>query len=101
MSYIGKVKVGNEWEKVEDLIKAQVSGQSSFAFDGSTKYELQSEGEFGARFCDVSSKPSDDNEGMVITGTQVAFYQPSDGNSLYVKTAHLNFVHLKISVLGA
>ena len=31
--YIGKVLLSDEWEKLEDLIQDQVSGQSAFAFD--------------------------------------------------------------------
>lgn len=101
MSYIGKVEVNNSWAKLEDLIKAQVEGQSSFAFDSDTKYVLQCEGEYGARFCDVASKPSDDEdkEGFVIKDTQAAYYKPSDSKDLYTKCRYNSVVLVKIGIL--
>ena len=37
--YIGKVLLSNTWTKLEDLIKAQISGQSAFAFNSDTVYQ--------------------------------------------------------------
>lgn len=98
--YIGKVEIKDEWEKLEDLIKAQVEGQSAFAFDSDTKYVLQSESSFGARFCEASTTPSDKNEGFCITETQSAYYKPGN-DDLYVKTKHGTYGLLKIGVLEA
>jgi len=39
--YLGQVKITAEWAKLEDLIKAQIYGQSAFAFDTTKKYQLQ------------------------------------------------------------
>ena len=100
--YIGKVKISNTWSKLEDLIKAQVSGQSSFAFAEGTTYQLQGEGNYGVRLCDTSAAPSDAQAGERIIGTQTAIYQKSNGY-LYVKTEAdipSDNVWLKISTLG-
>ena len=43
MSYVGKVKVSSAWTKLEDLIQAQVDGQSAFAFDTSKTYSVQAD----------------------------------------------------------
>ena len=82
MAYIGKVKVSDTWESLEDLIQAQVEGQSSFAFGDST-YQFQGEGPVGVRFADASAAPTDNEDGERIAGTQVAIYEPSA--TLYVK----------------
>ncbi|MBQ2174835.1 MAG: hypothetical protein II453_07200 [Alphaproteobacteria bacterium] len=97
--YIGKVEIKDEWEKLEDLIKAKVEGQSSFAFDSDTKYQLQCEGSFGARFCESAATPDDKNEGFCIIETQVAYYKPGT-DDLYVKTKHGSYGLLKIGTLG-
>lgn len=100
--YIGKVKISNNWSKLEDLIKAQVSGQSAFAFAEGTTYQLQGEGNYGVRLCDSSATPSDLQDGERIIGTQTAIYELSDGE-LYVR-AEENIpsgnVWLKVSILG-
>lgn len=97
--YIGKVEINDTWQNLEDLIKAGVEGQSSFAFDADTTYQLQSESSFGARFCEAATAPDDKTEGFCITETQVAFYKPGN-DPLWVKTKHENFGLLKIGTLG-
>lgn len=100
--YIGKVKISNTWSKLEDLIKAQVEGQSSFEFSEGTSYQLQGEGNYGIRLCDNSAAPSDLQDGERIIETQTAIYEKSDGD-LYVRTEADNpagNVWLKISTLG-
>lgn len=113
--YIGKVLLSNEWEKLEDLIQEQVSGQSAFAFDSTKTYQLQGECFFegtkevllAARLCETSSTPSDNIDGPRIVGTQCADYQPSTG-SVYVrvdlteKPGQPDFgkMYLKISTMG-
>lgn len=101
MAYTGKVEISNSWAKLEDLIKEQIEDQSSFAFDSDTTYELQCEGDWGARFSDSSTVPTDEdmNEGFCIMNTQVAHYKPSS-NDLYVRTKHGTLGYLKIGVMG-
>lgn len=84
--YIGKVEVSNSWQKVEDLIKTQISGQSSFAFDADKTYTFQSEGAFGLRFCSVASSPATEQEGFRLSGYRMASYQKETGADLYVRT---------------
>ena len=106
--YIGKVLLTNTWAKLEDLIKAQVSGQSSFAFDADKTYQLQGEGVEAVRLCDFSTTPAATNDGFEIAGTQVADYKPSTGY-LYVradltqKTGNTNFskVFVKVNEMEA
>ena len=114
--YIGKVLLTNEWEKLEDLIKTQVSGQSSFAFDMAKTYQLQcecffestKEFLFPARLCETSATPSLNDDGFRIVGTKSALYQPSAPLNLYVradlleKTGQPDFgkMYLKISTVG-
>ena len=103
MLYTGKVLLTNEWEKLEDLIQEQVSGQSSFAFDADTTYLLQGEGVEAVRLCDASAEPTDYMAGLRIEGTQIIEYKPSAGTlyarcDLTQKTGNTNFgkIYLKI-----
>lgn len=100
--YLGKVKVTNAWQKLEDLIKGQIAGQSSFAFETGKTYQLQGESDYGIRVCNASTKPTDLSLGELIRGTQTAQYEVESGAVLYVKTFQNNeaagWVH--ISVVG-
>lgn len=101
--YIGKVLLGNTWATLESLIKEQVSGQSTFAFDKQKEYQFQGEGVGLVRLCDTTDTPSASNDGFCIEGTQIENYTPSDGD-LYVradltqKTGNPNYgkMYLKI-----
>lgn len=100
---IGKVEVNNQWQKLDALIQAQVSGQSSFAFDAETTYQLQAEGNFGVRLFVAASAPTDPKVGFCIEGTQPAHFKKESGYNLYVKaedgaSAALPLLH--ISTLG-
>ena len=102
MAYVGKVSITSEWAKLEDLIQAQVDGQSSFAFDTSKTYTIQTDCEksapFGARFCNTASTPENDDDGEYLTDTFVgALYQPESGAYLYVRTRG-NTTDIKVSV---
>ena len=100
--YICKVKITNEWSKLEDLIQNQVEGQSSFSFSEGTTYQLQAEGNYGVRLCDSSTTPAEAQDGERIEGTQTAIYEVSDGY-LYVRPEEnipSGNVWLKISSLG-
>lgn len=87
MAYIGKVKVPNEWTSVEDLIQAQVSGQSSFAFTSGSKYSLQVDGGDNSevRICNAASTPSGEVDGEHLSRDQFGVYEPESGVSLYAK----------------
>lgn len=83
--YIGKVEVNNQWQKLDALIQAQVSGQSAFAFDGAVTYQVQGEGNYGIRLCEVADAPTDPQMGLRIEGTQPAHFKVKAGYDLYVK----------------
>lgn len=101
MAYIGKVSVTSAWEKAEDLIKAQVSGQSSFSFDTNKTYSLQTDCQqpspFGARLCSSATKPSDDDAGEHLSDSQYCVYQPESGVYLWIKRRG-NTSDLKVSI---
>lgn len=102
--YIGKVKLSNEWQKLEDIIKAQVEGQSAFEFSNGKDYQLQGEGNYGIRLCDSSVVPATPQDGERITDTQTAIYQKDNSSELYVRTEQdipSGNVWLKISEIGA
>lgn len=90
MADIGKITITSEWAKVEDLIKAQVDGQSSFAFDTSKKYLIQTDCEqgapFGARFAICATEPTEADAGGHLSDDQSAEYTPKSGEYLWVKT---------------
>lgn len=91
MAYIGKVKLTTEWEKLEDLIKAQVAGQSAFAFDTSKEYSVQAEtprGPYimGAYLCNTASEPSNLDDGEHLEQEQMCVYQPESGQYLWVRS---------------
>lgn len=101
MSYIGKVKVSSAWTKLEDLIQAQVDGQSSFAFDTSKTYSVQADTQaqvgFGAYVCNSATEPTNDDDGEYLTEGLFGVYKPSSGVYLYVR-ARGNSTNTKISV---
>lgn len=102
MAYIGKVSITSEWEKLEDLIQAQVDGQSSFAFDTSKKYGIMVDAHtvpmFGAYICNASSKPDAADDGEFLTEcVPFGVYEPESGSDLWVKTRG-NSTDVKISV---
>lgn len=103
MPYIGKVKLSDEWTSLQSLVREQISGQSTFEFDGDLTYQLQAEGNLGARLCEATSIPTDVEDGFEIKGTQDALYKPSTG-VVYVKVGFVgkltDAVLLKISSLG-
>jgi len=97
--YIGKVQVPADWSSLESLIKAQVDGQSSFAFTSGKTYSLQTE-EGTLRTCDASSTPSLDVDGEYIVEKQQGIYEP-DAGTLYVRSNTKNGVCLvSVSELG-
>lgn len=101
--YIGKVQLTNEWQKVEDLIKAQVEGQSSFAFEANKTYQLQAEASYGAQLCETSAAPADGNDGEFIEGSQTGSYILDSGNYLFAKVHTMQPgvpCWLKISKIG-
>lgn len=102
MAYIGKIVVTDEWEKLEDLIKDQVSGQSAFAFDTSKTYNLQVEttrGQFvfGVRLCNSTTEPANADDGEHLEAENMAMYQPESGVYLWVKNRDAN-TSIKMSI---
>lgn len=103
MAYIGKVELSNSWAKVEDLIKEQVDGQSAFAFDSDSIYQVQSEATYGAQICETSAAPADGNDGERIIGSQTGVYKLEGSNYLYAKVHTLQPgvpCLLKVSKIG-
>ncbi len=96
---IGKIVVSTTWTKVEDLIKAQISGQSAFAFSEGETYELQGEtnqvtANLPIRLCNSGTMPVMPNDGKRIKGTQTGKYAKESGADLYARAdksgAYLN-----------
>lgn len=101
--YIGQVTLTENWQKLEDLIKAQVAGQSAFAFAAGKTYQLQGEGSYGVRLCNASTTPQALNDGERICQNQTALYEKEDGAFLYVKQiadTPQESARLKISQVG-
>lgn len=100
--YLGKVEISNSWTKLEDLIKAQVEGQSEFAFDADTKYQIQGEGEFSCRLCDFTTAPTNNYDGVRLYNTQTAVYKKSTSGYLYVRTESdlSSKGYVKIDIMG-
>lgn len=99
--YIGKVKVTNQWQKLETLIKEQIEGQSSFAFVADKTYQMQNESDFGIRICNTAETPTDLNVGEVVRAN--AQYELENGANAYVKTFQNNAPAegwLHISLIG-
>ena len=93
MAYIGKVSITQEWASLTDLIQAQVSGQSSFAFSSGSTYSLQPEkGLCGV--CVTSSTPTDLLAGEHIDQDQFGKYTPDGSNDIYVRSKESDAVIL-------
>ena len=86
MAYIGKVKVSDTWTKLEDLIKAQIDGQSSFAFSSGSTYSLQTDGDNVSfiRVCNATSTPAESYDGECLDRHICGLYKP-DTAYLYVR----------------
>lgn len=102
MAYIGKVTINNEWEKLEDLIKDQVAGQSAFAFDTTKQYFLQVEttrGQFvfGIYACNSTTEPANPDDGEHLEEDSFGIYQPEAGEYLWVKSRNAN-TSVKMSI---
>lgn len=102
MAYIGKVSVTSAQTKLEDLIKSQVSGQSSFAFDTSKKYSLMADVKtspvmFGVYVCNSATEPANDDDGEYLTDGLFGEYKPESGVNLWIKTRG-NATDVKVSV---
>ncbi len=90
MAYIGKVTLTSDWEKLEDLIKAQVEGQSAFAFDTSKEYGIQTDTPrgpyiFGAYLCNSTTEPAEADDGEHLEQENFGIYKPESGVYLWVK----------------
>ena len=90
MAYIGKVTLTSSWAKLEDLIKAQVDGQSAFAFDTSKKYGIEVDTQrgpyiFGAYLCNSATEPANADDGEHLEQENFGVYQPESGAYLWVK----------------
>lgn len=103
MAYIGKVTLTDSWEKLEDLIKAQVSGQSSFAFDTDKKYSIQVDtvkdnNNYSGYFCNSATEPANSDDGEHLNNDLYAEYKPESGVYLYVKKAKsLGIIKVSVS----
>lgn len=104
MAYIGKVKLTTEWEKLEDLIKAQVTGQSAFAFDTSKEYAIQTDTPrgpyiFGAYLCNSATEPGSADDGEHMEQEQFGIYKPESGVYMWVKSRGTSeTVEVKLSI---
>ena len=92
MAYIGKVTLTDSWEKLEDLIKSQVNGQSSFAFDTDKKYSIQVDtvkdnNNYSGYFCNSDTEPANLDDGEHLNNDLYAEYKPESCVYLYVKKA--------------
>ena len=102
MAYIGKVTLTDSWAKLEDLIKAQVDGQSEFAFDTSKKYSIQVDTvkqnhNYSAYFCNSATEPVNLDDGEHLNNDLFAEYTPESGVDMWVKTATTAGI-IKVSV---
>ena len=102
MAYVGKVNITGDWEKLEDLIQAQVSGQSSFAFDTSKKYSLQADNKnspvmLGVYVCNSATKPDNADDGEYLTEGLFGEYEPESGVDLWIRTRG-NSTGVKVAV---
>lgn len=103
MAYIGKVALTSEWEKVEDLIKAQVDGQSAFAFDTSKEYGIMTDTQrgpyiFGAYLCHSATKPANADDGEHLEQENFGVYKPASGVYLWAKKRGVAEESVKLSV---
>lgn len=99
MAYIGKIKLTTTWAKVEDLIKAQVEGQSAFAFDSTKTYSIQSHSASLVNIANVAAAPASADDGECLELHMVAKYTP-DTSILYVRSGAGKKASLSISELS-
>lgn len=80
--HIAEVKVTNQWQKLEDLIKQKVS---NFAFESGKEYIIQNIGISDVKFIDKSSTPTNEVGFIKRANEAPIVYTKTKGN-LYVKT---------------
>lgn len=80
--FIGKVQVPDTWDKLQQLIQAQIPGQSTFAFQAGSTYSLQVESGT-VRVCNANGSPSG-IDGEHLNEGQFGIYEP-DAGTLHVR----------------
>ena len=97
--YIGRIPVGAEWAKAEELLAGIVEG---FAFDPKKTYQLTTETiSHGIRLCVLDAVPTDPLAGDVLIPSQAAIYVPSDGEYLFCRIENApDEATLKVSEIG-
>ncbi len=90
MANIGNVVITKEWANLQDLIRAQIDGQSAFTFDSTKTYSLivdtgVSVDAMGAYYCETTTKPTEINAGNPIEPCEQVIFEFTDGVPLWVK----------------
>lgn len=100
MAYIGKVQVGDKWEKLVGLIRQQVPSQSSFNFTVGSTYSLQVESGT-VRVCNnTGGTPDSKIDGEHLTDEQFGIYEPDSGTLFVRAKPKTGVVWLSISKLS-
>ena len=79
--HIAEVKVTNQWQKLEDLIKQKIS---SFAFENGKEYTIQNIGNSSANFIEKTTTPTEEL-GLVKRANDT-----KTSGTLYVKSCAIN-----------
>ena len=84
--HIAEIKVTNQWQKLEDIIKQKVS---DFVFENGKKYTIQNIGNSSANFIEKSNIPTDETGFIKQPNESPIVYTKTIG-TLYVKSCVIN-----------
>lgn len=84
--HIAEVKVTNQWQKLEDLIKQKIS---SFAFENGKEYTIQNIGNSSANFIEKTTTPTKEI-GFVKRANETTLVYTKTRGTLYVKSCAIN-----------
>lgn len=84
--HIAEVKVTNQWQKLEDLIKQKIS---SFEFENGKEYTIQNIGNSSANFIEKTTTPTEEI-GFVKRANETPLVYTKTNGTLYVKSCAIN-----------
>lgn len=84
--YLTEVKVTNQWQKLEDLIKQKIS---SFEFENGKEYTIQNIGSGTLSLIESETQPVD-IAGFFKRANEKPFYYKKTNGDLYVRSSSIN-----------
>lgn len=95
------IKAADGWVKVVDVIKAQIVGQSAFAFDSANYYPMQIQGT-DSKLCKLTERTGLPTDNAGFNMQMFEYYPDSDATKeLYIKCNKDTIIYINEEVQSA